>query len=170
MPISVECPTCAARLKAPDAAAGKRVPCPKCRGVVIVPGNLSVSEPLQPSQPVEQRIPCPMCSELILPTAKKCKHCGSLLGPPEAQMYSGPVEPEPPPVHYQSPPAPVLIEQTGKQWKAMQLIGCIMVLVGGLLVVGACSGSMETETALRVLIIGAAVATLGRIGAWWYHG
>src|SRR5262245_11675410 len=37
MPISVVCPSCSAKLGAPDAAAGKKVKCPKCQGSIVVP-------------------------------------------------------------------------------------------------------------------------------------
>jgi hypothetical protein len=37
MPIPASCPSCSARLSAPDAAAGKRVKCPKCQALVEVP-------------------------------------------------------------------------------------------------------------------------------------
>lgn len=37
MPITVTCPTCNARLGAPDNTAGKRVKCPKCGAVIPVP-------------------------------------------------------------------------------------------------------------------------------------
>src|SRR3954469_9240226 len=36
MPISVPCPGCGRRLKAPDALAGRRLPCPACRAEVHV--------------------------------------------------------------------------------------------------------------------------------------
>jgi hypothetical protein len=36
MPISVVCPSCSAKIKAPDAAAGKRLPCPKCKQPFVV--------------------------------------------------------------------------------------------------------------------------------------
>jgi WD40 repeat protein len=39
MPIAVTCPGCSAKMKAPDAAAGKKVKCPKCQGVITVPGS-----------------------------------------------------------------------------------------------------------------------------------
>ena len=29
--------------------------------------------------PAAERIPCPECAELILPVAKKCRHCGAEL-------------------------------------------------------------------------------------------
>lgn len=37
MPIAVVCPSCSARLNAPDAAAGKQVKCPKCKNAMIIP-------------------------------------------------------------------------------------------------------------------------------------
>lgn len=37
MPIAVTCPGCAAKMKAPDATAGKKIKCPKCQGAITVP-------------------------------------------------------------------------------------------------------------------------------------
>jgi predicted Zn finger-like uncharacterized protein len=37
MSIVVTCPSCSANIKAPDAAAGKRVKCPKCTSTIAVP-------------------------------------------------------------------------------------------------------------------------------------
>src|SRR5438105_1278974 len=37
MPVTVACPCCAAKLRAPDAAAGGKFKCPKCGGVLSVP-------------------------------------------------------------------------------------------------------------------------------------
>jgi TM2 domain-containing membrane protein YozV len=37
MPIAITCPSCGAKANAPDSAAGKKVKCPKCQGVVAVP-------------------------------------------------------------------------------------------------------------------------------------
>jgi uncharacterized protein len=39
MPISVACPTCGTKLKAPDDAVGKKVKCPKCASLVVVPAE-----------------------------------------------------------------------------------------------------------------------------------
>jgi uncharacterized Tic20 family protein len=36
MPISVACPTCGAKLKAPDTAVGKKIKCPKCGSLIPV--------------------------------------------------------------------------------------------------------------------------------------
>jgi hypothetical protein len=45
MPVPVVCPNCSAKLNAPDSAAGKKVKCPKCQGVITVPAPL----PVQPA-------------------------------------------------------------------------------------------------------------------------
>jgi hypothetical protein len=37
MPLSLSCPGCAARLKAPDAAAGRTLRCPRCQAAIPVP-------------------------------------------------------------------------------------------------------------------------------------
>ena len=37
MPISINCGKCSAKINAPDAAAGKRVKCPKCASPILVP-------------------------------------------------------------------------------------------------------------------------------------
>ena len=39
MPVSLTCPSCHVRLKAPDGSAGRTFPCPRCRGAVVVPGG-----------------------------------------------------------------------------------------------------------------------------------
>jgi hypothetical protein len=39
MPVSLSCPACGARLKAPDNAAGRTFRCPKCQGPVVVPAS-----------------------------------------------------------------------------------------------------------------------------------
>jgi hypothetical protein len=58
MPIEIACPGCGKQLKAPDAAAGKRVKCPQCATVVPVPA---------PPPPIVPQAPPPMSgvSDLI---------------------------------------------------------------------------------------------------------
>src|SRR5436190_944638 len=85
MPISVACPACGAKLKAPDNAAGRTVKCLKCGEAIAVPSAAAVSPvPVQsPAQPVptSNSKPCPFCGEQILAAAKKCKHCGEVIDP-----------------------------------------------------------------------------------------
>src|SRR4051812_22725535 len=52
MPIPVKCPGCAATLKAPDTAAGKRVKCPRCGGLI------SVAAPAPPA-PAKEAVKAP---------------------------------------------------------------------------------------------------------------
>ena len=49
MSISVQCPSCEKKLKAKDELAGKRVKCPNCAQLVVVPSVCSA--PLQPTPP-----------------------------------------------------------------------------------------------------------------------
>ncbi len=42
MPIVITCESCNSKLKAPDNAAGKKIRCPKCQGVIAVPAASSV--------------------------------------------------------------------------------------------------------------------------------
>ena len=46
MPVEVTCPTCDARHRAPDSAAGGRFRCPACSGAVVVPEPDDALQPL----------------------------------------------------------------------------------------------------------------------------
>ena len=60
MPISLSCPGCASRMKAPDSAGGKKLKCPKCTYLIEIPdivegepveeATLPVATPLQPME------------------------------------------------------------------------------------------------------------------------
>lgn len=95
MPISVECPDCGKRLKAPDSAAGKRAKCPQCGKPVQIPEQVVEAEEVgaaaeddygfqDPSlneydaPEAEDRKPCPACGEMIVATAAKCRYCGEV--------------------------------------------------------------------------------------------
>jgi ribosomal protein S27E len=90
MPITVTCPSCAAKLKAPDSLISRTLTCPKCKAAVAVhsPSSLRSRPAKQADEdaPVEDRIdptpthkPCPFCAEPIRVAARKCKHCGEML-------------------------------------------------------------------------------------------
>lgn len=57
MPISVTCPTCNARTRAPDVAAGRRARCPKCGTSVAVPARENLSERNDSRKPPRRRVP-----------------------------------------------------------------------------------------------------------------
>ncbi len=102
MPISVKCPHCGKRLKAPDSAAGKKAKCPGCGQSVKLPeekiyeaeevveeafeevtddeyGLSNIKESDAYGGPAEDdRRPCPACGEMIIATAAKCRYCGEV--------------------------------------------------------------------------------------------
>ena len=51
MPFDVCCPRCSATLRAPNKLAGKKVKCPKCSGVIALPGGPNPPKPPPPSVP-----------------------------------------------------------------------------------------------------------------------
>jgi len=55
MPITIACPSCKARLNAPDTAAGKKVKCPKCQSPIPVPAAGGAPAPAK--QPVKKAEP-----------------------------------------------------------------------------------------------------------------
>jgi RsiW-degrading membrane proteinase PrsW (M82 family) len=70
MPISITCPGCGRRLKAPDSLAGRRLPCPACKSQLVVPqppaedtaaalllGDDHPAEPVSPPSPPPAPVP-----------------------------------------------------------------------------------------------------------------
>jgi hypothetical protein len=75
MPIEVSCTNCSALLRAPDAAAGKKIKCPKCETIVPVPaagGEAATIKPTPSTAPPPMPVP-------VLPAA-----------PPQAVVPVGP--------------------------------------------------------------------------------
>jgi hypothetical protein len=66
-----------------------------------------------------------------------------------------------------------VIEQTGKAWKAIQLLGGLMAVVGFAVAVAVGTGR-GSAAVLAVSILGGVMGLIafivGRIGAWWFHG
>jgi DNA-directed RNA polymerase subunit M/transcription elongation factor TFIIS len=101
MPIPFDCPSCGKTLKAPEETAGKRIRCPHCKDVIVVPEPVYEAEEVAPPAPAdepaesgyglqqeaprrteeENRRPCPVCGELILTNALKCRYCGEVFDP-----------------------------------------------------------------------------------------
>jgi phage FluMu protein Com len=53
MPVPIRCPSCATVSAAPDSAAGKKVKCPKCKHVLILPVPSHAVAPIPPAVPRE---------------------------------------------------------------------------------------------------------------------
>lgn len=79
MAIIVNCP-CGKRLSAPDSAAGKRVRCPGCQKVLVVPAPDPPPDErmsaLLDGVEAQQATRCPSCNEPLAPEAVLCVHCG----------------------------------------------------------------------------------------------
>src|SRR5438105_3392974 len=59
MPILVKCGGCQAKMNAPDAAAGRKVKCPKCGGIVAVPGAAPSKVAAAPAPKPQKKAPPP---------------------------------------------------------------------------------------------------------------
>jgi DNA-directed RNA polymerase subunit RPC12/RpoP len=101
MPISFDCTTCGKKLRAPDDAGGKKIRCPGCESIVVVPVEILDAEtieepapeaaeayhleaPAPPTAPADDdkaRVACPMCGEMIFANAAKCRFCGEIFDP-----------------------------------------------------------------------------------------
>ena len=70
----------------------------------------------------------------------------------------------------------VLTEQTAKKYKAIQILGVVMIVMGIPIIALSTSTEPNVATAILaimgVLVSGAGVITyiLGRLLAWWHHG
>ena len=107
-----------------------------------------------PQPELEERmalVKCPECSGDVSDKATACPHCGN------PTRSAGRVQ---------------IIEKTGRVWKAIRLLGWLLV-TGGVLMLRA-SPATHAADARRFgwLIAGAGVACIvtSKAGAWWYHG
>jgi hypothetical protein len=87
-------------------------------------------------------IRCPDCNAQISDAAPTCPHCGRPMAA-----------------------APMLVEQTGKSFKAGIVIGIIVAVIGFF-----SAGVVGGAFGLTVLVIGVLIFVGSLIGAWWNHG
>lgn len=94
-------------------------------------------------------IQCPECATSISDLAAACPKCGAPV-PRNTTTPTGAV---------------VTTQQTGKRFKAAELVGALMVAGG----VVACT-AQSTGAATFLLVVGLVVYLGARVGAWWSHG
>jgi hypothetical protein len=96
---------------------------------------------------------CPECHQQVSSIARACPHCGYPLRRLASRSRStDPIQ---------------TINQTGKAWKAAQLVGAVILLVG---IVWAVAGGERARVPSAILGVSGLVAfAAARIGAWWYH-
>ncbi len=103
-------------------------------------------------------INCPECGKKVSDSAVQCPECAYPINTTQNQIHS-------------KKPTQT-IEQTGKKWKGMQLIGALLVIVGVVMIV-AMSGNPENTKYAGITIlmplIGLCLFIFARIGAWWNH-
>ncbi|HTN74586.1 MAG TPA: NINE protein [Pirellulaceae bacterium] len=83
MPIDVYCEPCQKKLRVPDTAAGKRIKCPKCQGVISVPALESSSPaPVAPASiPTPSKVASKSSGNIQIPTpTAKTSTPGSKVG------------------------------------------------------------------------------------------
>jgi len=111
---------------------------------------------------------CPDCQSPVSDQAPACPHCGRPMQPSTAEVKSKSTEPS----QSATSPKTQTIEATGKKWKAMQLIGGVLII----LAIISCSVAFSVEGSepngiVPALFWMAGIFTylFGRIGGWWFH-
>jgi hypothetical protein len=102
-------------------------------------------------------IECSECSAQISNKAKVCIKCGAPVALPLDVNGSE-----------ATPTRVVTVEQTGKKYKAMVLVGGAMILAGGV----SCSlqqGEITGALAGGLFLLGIIIFVGARMGAWWDH-
>jgi hypothetical protein len=97
-------------------------------------------------------IQCPDCGTPVSDLAASCVKCGR------------PISAAPPAMTLAAEARPTVIEQTGKEWKMLQLASGVAMCIG---TVTCAAGSTTASGWLWSL--GLLGWFLGRFGAWWNH-
>lgn len=100
-------------------------------------------------------IKCSACGRNVSDKATMCPNCARPLAPtPYAQR------------------GVQVIELTAKRWKAVRMLGWILVLVAGLVLFTqwAAGDSRGVAAGWWIGLAGVTCLGISRAGAWWYHG
>lgn len=94
-------------------------------------------------------IVCPDCGKQVSDQAASCPSCGH-------PLRGG----------------ATLIEQTAKNWKKVQAVGIVLMLLApvSMLVIAYTSSADVFLAVVPLLVLGVVVHLVGRFGAWWHHG
>ena len=100
-------------------------------------------------------IKCSECGREISDKAPACPGCGN-------------------PLQTQNNQKPVVIEQTSKSWKGLQLISGILIIFSLFVVLGNVGNQDPTNVKITgmgtlLLFLGIIGLIIGKIGAWWNH-
>jgi hypothetical protein len=90
-----------------------------------------------------------------------CPECGRAVTVPSRPRQTRSMHP---PSRLDDGGHPMLIERTSKQWKALQMVGSVIIPIG---FVALCAGS--STFGIILLILGGATSIFGIFGAWWNH-
>ena len=103
-------------------------------------------------------INCFECAREISDRAAACPHCGRPMLPALAPSTPG----------RSLSRGTLTIQATSKLYKALQLIGAASITLA---VVSCAVGAPSSgKWSAFVFLLGAALYTFGRVGAWWNHG
>jgi predicted RNA-binding Zn-ribbon protein involved in translation (DUF1610 family) len=113
MTIEFRCGSCQTLLRTGDDKAGRRAKCPQCGAEVATPAKLPAADfeefeeydetdeftrhfggggpttYVKPKAETGRRVPCPMCGESIAAAARRCRHCGEVIGGASAYQPTG---------------------------------------------------------------------------------
>jgi hypothetical protein len=103
-------------------------------------------------------ISCPECARSISEQAVSCPACGL----PLRRIHAASLDP------VLSTRRTVIIEATGKTYKALQVAGAVAIAVA----VASCAAGSPGSGGWSgfVFLVGTALYAGGRVGAWWNHG
>jgi hypothetical protein len=104
-------------------------------------------------------IKCPDCGTDVSDRAVACPKCAAPL------QGISPDRPSAHPSPAAADSAPVVIEQTRKQWKGLQLVSVVLVCLGAI----TCVAQAPTATAI-FWVVGMVLYVASRLGAWWQNG